>query len=87
MRRMRGFKKLVRVSEALEMLRKAVAHRICEVEEVELMDSLGRICAEDVNAVMDVPPYDRSAVDGYAIIAEDVSVSYTHLTLPTNREV
>ena len=47
---MRGFKKLVRVSEALERLRRAVAHRVCEVEEVELMDSLGRICAEDVSA-------------------------------------
>jgi len=69
---MRGFKKLVRVSEALERLRRAVAHRVCEVEEVELMGSLGRICAEDVSAVMDVPPYDRSAVDGYAVMAEDV---------------
>ena len=72
MRRMRGFKRLIGVSEALEKLRKAVAHRIREVEEVELIDSLGRICAEDVKAMMDVPPYDRSAVDGYAIIAEDV---------------
>jgi len=69
---MRGFKRLIGVSEALERLRKAVAHRIREVEEVELIDSLGRICAEDVKAMMDVPPYDRSAVDGYAIIAEDV---------------
>ena len=69
---MRGFKKLVRVSEALGRLRRAVAHRVCEVEEVELMDSLGRICAEDVSATMDVPPYDRSAVDGYAVMAEDV---------------
>ena len=70
--RMKGFKTLIKVSEALERFRKAVVHRIEEAEEVELMDALGRICAEDVKAVMDVPPYDRSAVDGYAIIAEDV---------------
>jgi len=72
LRRMKGFKRLIGVSEALEKLRKAVTHRIREVEEIELMDSLGRICAEDVKAMMDIPPYDRSAVDGYAIIAEDV---------------
>ena len=72
MRRMKGFKRLIGVSEALEKLRKAVTHRIREVGEIELMDSLGRICAEDVKAMMDIPPYDRSAVDGYAIIAEDV---------------
>jgi putative molybdopterin biosynthesis protein len=32
---------------------------------------LGRVLGEDVNAEVDVPPFDRAAMDGYAIRAED----------------
>ncbi len=40
-------------------------------ETVPLMASLGRITAAPVFAQMEVPPFDRSPLDGYAIIAED----------------
>jgi molybdopterin molybdotransferase len=36
-------------------------------EDINLADALGRVLAEDVHAVMDVPPADNSAMDGYAI--------------------
>lgn len=36
------------------------------VERVDLSDSLGRVLAEDVFSDMDMPPFDKSAVDGYA---------------------
>lgn len=36
-------------------------------ESVPLMDSLGRVLAEDVQADRDQPPFDRSAMDGYAV--------------------
>jgi molybdopterin molybdotransferase len=42
-------------------------------EEVALADSLGRVLAEDVCADTDLPPFDRSAMDGYAVRASDVS--------------
>ena len=41
-------------------------------ERVELMDSLGRVLAEDIVADMDMPPFDKAAVDGYACRFEDI---------------
>jgi molybdopterin molybdotransferase len=42
-------------------------------EDVLLADALGRILAEDVRADADMPPFDRSAMDGYAVRAADVA--------------
>src|SRR5205085_12386854 len=41
-------------------------------EEVPLAALLGRVLASDVVAPVDVPSFDRSNVDGYAVRAEDV---------------
>ncbi len=41
-------------------------------EKVSLLDALGRVIAEDVTASRDLPPYDNSGMDGYAIRSEDV---------------
>src|SRR5258708_32125596 len=41
------------------------------VERVRLSDADGRVAARDVVAHVDVPPFDRAAMDGYAVIAED----------------
>jgi molybdopterin molybdotransferase len=43
------------------------------VEEVPLVDALGRVLREDVAAPDDVPQRDNSAMDGYAVRAEDVA--------------
>lgn len=40
-------------------------------EEVRLADALGRVLAEDVFAAVDVPGFDRSNVDGFALRAEE----------------
>ncbi|MEE3328674.1 MAG: molybdopterin biosynthesis protein [Myxococcota bacterium] len=40
-------------------------------ERVGLEDALGRVLAEDVQAEVDVPGFDRSNMDGFAIRAED----------------
>ena len=40
-------------------------------ETLPLAEVLGRILAEDVRACLDVPPFDRSAYDGYAFRAAD----------------
>ncbi|ABW00937.1 molybdopterin biosynthesis protein [Caldivirga maquilingensis] len=42
-----------------------------EVEYVNLEDSYMRVLAEDVYAKVDVPPFDRATMDGYALRAED----------------
>jgi molybdopterin molybdotransferase len=41
------------------------------VENVSLEDSLTRILAEDVYATINLPPFRRASMDGYAVIAED----------------
>lgn len=40
-------------------------------EQVALSEALGRVLAEDVRCDVDLPPFDRSAMDGYALRAED----------------
>ncbi len=69
--RRKGFPRLTRIEDAQDMLRKRILHRIMEVEEIELIVATGRVCGEDVRSPMDSPVYDRSAVDGYAAVAED----------------
>lgn len=42
-------------------------------ENVQLEESMNRILAEDVTADMDMPPFDKSAMDGFACRREDLS--------------
>jgi molybdopterin molybdotransferase len=44
---------------------------IATLERVPLFQAVGRILAEDVFAIGDVPPFDRSPYDGYAFRGED----------------
>lgn len=43
------------------------------VEEVPLADAYGRVLAEDLRSTVDVPPWDNSAMDGYAVRAADTT--------------
>jgi molybdopterin molybdotransferase len=44
-----------------------------ESETVALTEAVGRVLAADARAVIDLPPFDRTAMDGFAVRAEDVS--------------
>src|SRR4051812_50080301 len=46
---------------------------VLEPEMVLLDEALGRVLAEDVYADLNVPPFDNSAMDGYAVIAADTA--------------
>ena len=48
----------------------AIRPEVLAGERVELAGLLGRVLAEDVHAEVDVPAFDRSNVDGYAVRAE-----------------
>lgn len=61
---------LISFERALEIVL-AEARPIARVERVALDDALDRVAAADVRASGDVPPFDRSAMDGYAVIAQD----------------
>ncbi len=64
-------RELRRVEDVLREAFKYVTHRL-ESTNIRTIDSLGRIVAEDVYAKIDLPPFDRSAVDGYAVRSDDV---------------
>ncbi|HZS11424.1 MAG TPA: molybdopterin molybdenumtransferase MoeA, partial [Nitrospirales bacterium] len=41
-------------------------------EKVSLLDALGRVLAEDIIAPRDNPPWNNSAMDGFAVRWEDI---------------
>ena len=41
------------------------------VETVKVTDALGQITSADVFSALDVPPFDRAIMDGYAVVASD----------------
>ncbi len=47
------------------------------VEEVALWHSLGRVLAANVFSDLDMPPFNKSAVDGYACLRTDISQNLT----------
>ncbi|ABP51410.1 MULTISPECIES: molybdopterin biosynthesis protein [Pyrobaculum] len=61
------FHDLVTLEQASEILLK-FAKPLGE-EEVDIVASYGRVLARDVVAPIDVPPFDRSTVDGFAVVA------------------
>jgi len=65
-----GFKDRTRVAEALETVLDVVAGHD-RTERVALGRADGRTLAETVTAPTPVPSYDRAAMDGYAVRAED----------------
>ena len=42
-----------------------------QTETVDILDALNRVLAEDLHSTIDVPGYDNSAMDGYAVRSED----------------
>jgi len=65
------FHKLLSIEEALKAIENYIEIRPLGIEEVPLEEAVGRILAEDVIANLDIPPFDRAAMDGYAVKAED----------------
>ena len=45
----------------------ATAVPVTETEELDLLDAIGRVTATDVVASLNLPPFDGSAMDGYAV--------------------
>jgi molybdopterin molybdotransferase len=45
---------------------------VAEIEQVPLRGACGRVTAADIKAPVDLPPFDNSAVDGYAVRHADL---------------
>ncbi len=66
------FHELVSPYEVTNILSAFVDLKPLGVEVVSLRNGYGRVLAEDVYAVCDYPPFDRSEVDGYAVVSESL---------------
>jgi len=65
---------LLPVDEAERIIRERVGP-VAEVESVALNAAGGRVIAADIVAPIDLPPFDNSAVDGYAVRHADLDAT------------
>lgn len=73
---MRPFTSTIPFPKALKIALDATT-AIARTDTVALSDADGRVVAADVVSTLDVPPFDRAAMDGYAVRSADVAVSGT----------
>jgi molybdopterin molybdotransferase len=69
---------------AIEDVERLIAGRVAPVEETEtvgLREARGRVLAANVVAPIDLPPFDNSAVDGYAVRHADLKSGETTLAI------
>src|SRR5471032_3489485 len=69
---MRPFTSTISLEEARRRLDPSV-RPIARTERVRLEDAAGHVAAADVTSPIDVPPFARSAMDGYAVVAADTA--------------
>jgi molybdopterin molybdotransferase len=60
---------MIKVEEALDLILKKI--RPLGSERVGLTDALGRVLSEEIRSSLDHPPWDTSAMDGYAVRLTD----------------
>jgi molybdopterin molybdotransferase len=60
---------VISVEEALEKVLSYV--EVLEPEQKPILDCLGQVLAEDIYSTINIPPLDNSAMDGFALQAED----------------
>jgi len=65
------FRELITVDEAIDLIMRSFDLTPREIEEVSLFNAVERVLAEDISSSIDVPPFDRAIVDGYAVLAID----------------
>ena len=75
---------LTSLEDALKTVLGAVS--VLGAEKVSLLDALGRVLAEDIIALRDNPPWDNSAMDGFAVRYEDIKQAHA-VTTPTMLKV
>ncbi len=65
------FHKLVSIEESYSLLLANTEHGT-KTETIDLSKARGRILAADVFSSVDLPPFDRAEMDGYAVSSEDI---------------
>ena len=70
---------MISVTEAIQIVRDQTPKIASEL--VPLQESFGRILAQNVIADTDLPPFDRSQMDGYAVRAQDTQSAPVRLRI------
>ncbi|MCW4017445.1 MAG: molybdopterin-binding protein [Candidatus Bathyarchaeota archaeon] len=65
------FRKLVTFDEAKQLIWQTLKPKPLGTEEIPLLEAYNRVLAQDVTSLLDIPPFNRSTVDGYAVKAKD----------------
>jgi putative molybdopterin biosynthesis protein len=65
------FRKLLTFDEAKKAIESQFRANPLGVEELPLLESNNRVLAANITAGMDIPPFNRSTVDGFAVRTED----------------
>jgi molybdopterin molybdotransferase len=71
---------LTQLEDALKIVLETVP--MLGVEKIGLLETLGRVLGEDIIAERDNPPWDNSAMDGFAVRYEDIKQAHA-VTTPT----
>ena len=67
------FSKLDSVQNAIKLISENL--KLTDIEEISIHDAHKRVLAEDIMAYHDSPPFDKSAMDGFAVIAENTNIA------------
>ena len=70
---------MIPIAEAIKLIEQNVT--VLGTESVPIREIVGRILAEEIVADMDLPPFDRSQMDGFAIRADDVKSAPVELRI------
>jgi len=69
--KLKGFQELTLTDQALQLWFNALQIGAPKMAQVSLQDALGRVLSEDIVAQADLPRFDKSAMDGYALKSAD----------------
>jgi molybdopterin molybdotransferase len=80
---------MITINEAIAIIHQKVQNHRFEIVPIE--SSIGRICAQDIIATIDLPRFNNSAMDGYAVLLsqanQEVSVLSRTLAGEVNHDI
>ena len=83
---MNRFEPMISLEEAFDIVDKTMAHAKPVGETVSIRAAMGRVVIADQRSRLDLPPFDKSAMDGYAVPAGDEHDEYRILeVVPAGR--
>jgi putative molybdopterin biosynthesis protein len=65
------FRRLMTFDEAKKVVAEQLKPTTLGAEEIPLLDAYNRVLKENAVSTLDIPPFNRSTVDGFAVKAED----------------